>query len=219
MGRIDIICSHLPAADVFADVGCDHGYCTQYMLHNGLCRTAYISDISAESLKKAETLLSREVKEGRCIPVVADGLQGVASCDLVLIAGMGGEEIVHILKEGYLPKKFVLQPMKNTEKVRRYLVEQGARITKDFTFEDGKFYDLIVGECAEEGDSYTDWEYKFGRDNLLSPSPAFLKWVKREKGKLDSRLLAPAMRRESREELRQKRYELEVILDALEGDV
>ena len=219
MGRIDIICSHLPPADVFADVGCDHGYCTQYMLQNDLCRTAYISDISAESLKKAERLLFKEVAEGRCIPVVCDGLKGIKSCDVVLIAGMGGEEIVHILSESYLPKKFVLQPMKNTEKVRRFLLERGARIIKDYTFEDGKFYDLIAGEVSEEGDSYTDWEYKFGRDNLRSPSPAFLRWVKAEKAKLDMRLLAPAMKRESREELRQKRYELEVILDATEGDV
>ena len=42
MGRIDIICSHLPEADVFADIGCDHGYCTQYMLKNRRCRLAYI---------------------------------------------------------------------------------------------------------------------------------------------------------------------------------
>ena len=60
MGRIDIICSHLPEADVFADIGCDHGYCTQYMLKNRRCRLAYISDISAGSLQKARTLLARE---------------------------------------------------------------------------------------------------------------------------------------------------------------
>ena len=104
MGRIDIICSHLPEADVFADIGCDHGYCTQYMLKNRRCRLAYISDISAGSLQKARTLLAREVEEGRCIPVVADGLDGVKECDLVLIAGMGGEEIVRILERGYLPE-------------------------------------------------------------------------------------------------------------------
>ncbi len=222
MSRIDIICSHLPEADVFADIGCDHGYCTQYMLKNGRCRLAYISDISAGSLQKARTLLRREVEEGRCIPVVADGLDGVKECDLVLIAGMGGEEIVRILERGYLPKKFVLQPMKNSEKVRRFLIGRGCSITLDYTFEDGKFYDLIAGEApSSEGgaDGYTEWELRFGRDNLLSPSPAFLRWVKEERRKLGEHLLSPDMGRESREELRRKRYDLEVILDAIEGDI
>ena len=222
MGRIDIICSHLPEADVFADIGCDHGYCTQYMLKNRRCRLAYISDISAGSLQKARTLLAREVEEGRCIPVVADGLDGVKECDLVLIAGMGGEEIVRILERGYLPKKFVLQPMKNSEKVRRFLIGRGCSITLDYTFEDGKFYDLIAGEAPSSKSAaadYTDWELRFGRDNLRSPSPAFLKWIRGEREKLRERLLSSAMSHESREELRKRQYELEVILDAIEGDV
>lgn len=222
MGRIDIICSHLPEADVFADIGCDHGYCTQYMLKNRRCRLAYISDISAGSLQKARTLLAREVEEGRCIPVVADGLDGVKECDLVLIAGMGGEEIVRILERGYLPEKFVLQPMKNSEKVRRFLTGRGCSITLDYTFEDGKFYDLIAGEAPSSKSvaaDYTDWELRFGRDNLRSPSPAFLKWIRGEREKLRGRLFSPAMSNESREELRKRQYELEVILDAIEGDV
>ena len=222
MGRIDIICSHLPEADVFADIGCDHGYCTQYMLKNRRCRLAYISDISAGSLQKARTLLAREVEEGRCIPVVADGLDGVKECDLVLIAGMGGEEIVRILERGYLPEKFVLQPMKNSEKVRRFLTGRGCSITLDYTFEDGKFYDLIAGEAPSSerlAADYTDWELRFGRDNLRSPSPAFLKWIRGEREKLRERLLSSAMSHKSREELRKRQYELEVILDAIEGDV
>ena len=225
MDRIETICAHLPEADVFADIGCDHGYCTQYMLQNGRCRRAYISDISAGSLQKARTLLRREVEEGRCIPVVADGLDGVKACDLVLIAGMGGEEIVRILERGYLPAKFVLQPMKNSEKVRRFLIGRGCVITRDYTFEDGKFYDLIAGEFpgAADGapspaDDYTEWEFRYGRDNLRSPSSAFIKWAREERRKLKEHLLS-AMRQESREELRRKCYDLEVILDAIEGDV
>ena len=192
---------------------------------NGRCRLAYISDISAGSLQKARTLLSREVEEGRCIPVVADGLDGVGACDLVLIAGMGGEEIVRILERGYLPARFVLQPMKNSEKVRRFLIGRGCVITRDYTFEDGKFYDLIAGEFpgAADGapspaDDYTEWEFRYGRDNLRSPSPAFIKWAREERRKLKEHLLS-AMRQESREELRRKCYDLEVILDAIEGDV
>ena len=115
-GRLREICSRLCKTAVFADIGCDHGYCTQYMLGNGLCEKAYISDISRGSLRKAEILLAEHIRAGRCFPVCADGLEGLPEpCDLVLIAGMGGEEIVRILSSG-IPPRFVLQPMKNSEK-------------------------------------------------------------------------------------------------------
>ena len=106
--------------------------------------------------------------------------------------------------------------------MRRFLTGRGCSITLDYTFEDGKFYDLIAGEAPSSeraAADYTDWELRFGRDNLRSPSPAFLKWIRGEREKLRGRLLSPAMSHESREELRKRQYELEVILDAIEGDV
>ena len=53
--RIDTLCSLLEKTNVFADVGCDHGYCSEYMLKNELCNKAILSDISKGSLQKAET--------------------------------------------------------------------------------------------------------------------------------------------------------------------
>ena len=50
---------------------------------------------------------------GKVTSVCCDGLEKIPrDCDLVLIAGMGGEEIVTILKNGFLPRKLLLQPMK-----------------------------------------------------------------------------------------------------------
>ena len=42
-GRLTELCGELEACRLFADVGCDHGYCTQYMLENDLCRCAQMS--------------------------------------------------------------------------------------------------------------------------------------------------------------------------------
>ena len=113
--RIETLCSLLTAAEIFADVGCDHGYCTEYMLKSGLCKKAVFSDISRGSLKKAETLLAPYIAEGRARAVLGDGLCGVPdTADEVLIAGMGGREIIGILSDkryGFLPSAFVLQPM------------------------------------------------------------------------------------------------------------
>lgn len=214
MDRLSLICAHIPACRVFADIGCDHGYCTAYVLEKGLCERAYVSDISAACLKKAETLLAAEIAAGRCVPVCADGLDGVKDADCVLIAGMGGEEIVRILSRAPLPERFILQPMHNVEKVRRHLLARGAHIEEDFTFEDGKFYDLIVGSAAG-GDVYSDFEYRYGRDNLKAPSAAFLRKVRKDADVLRE-ALAAGVRGEQREALREKLHELEAISDAIE---
>lgn len=218
--RIRVLCSHLHKTEIFADVGCDHGYCSQYMLKNGLCETAYISDISKGSLSKAEKLLVGEILVGKCIPVVCDGMKGLPkNCSLVLIAGLGGEEIVRILSEGYLPPRFVLQPMKNAERVRAFLVERGCRITDDYTFSsEGKFYDLIAGSNAG-GSVYSDWELAFGRDNLKNLPRAFLEKIKTEEEKLRAYLNCDKMSGESRDALRRRLYDMEVITDAVEGDL
>ena len=178
MTRIETLCSLLERADTFADVGCDHGYCAAYMLTNGLCREAVISDVSRASLAKAERLLAARIEEGSCRANCADGLTGIAEdTSLVLIAGMGGMEIIGILERGFLPKRFVFQPMKNTEALRRYLVGRGAKIERDFTFYDGKYYDAIKGSRAG-GSSYTEAEFRFGRDNLRERPADFLRYLR-----------------------------------------
>ncbi len=214
--RIAHICSLLGRTEVFADIGCDHGYMTEYMLRHGLCGRAYISDISAESLKKAEGRLARYIAEGKCIPVVADGLDGLPEpCTFVLIAGLGGEEIVRILRRASVPPRFLFQPMKNAEKLRRYLVEQGAKLERDYTFSEGstrrKYYDLILGS-ADGGDVYTEREFRYGRDNLNGNSPyPFLFQAKEELEKAKARL-ALAQRTESRGALAAKIAELEEVI-------
>ncbi|MBR7186860.1 MAG: SAM-dependent methyltransferase [Clostridia bacterium] len=218
--RLEIICSHLFSCNVFADIGCDHGYCTQFMFRKALCKKAYISDISAGSLQKAAHLLEKEVKEGSCIPIVANGLEGIPEpCDLALIAGMGGEEIISILEKFPLPEAFVLQPMKNSEKVRSFLIGRGASIDRDYTFEDGgKFYDLIVGR-AVGGDEYDAFELRYGRDNLKSPTQAFLNKLRHDQKNYRTALSAPNLSGARREDVLKKLYESEVITDAIENDL
>lgn len=213
--RIEILCSLLTEAETFADIGCDHGYCTEYMLKNGLCKKAIFSDISKGSLLKAEKLLAVYVKEKKATPVLGDGFYGVdKSVDEVLIAGMGGAEIISILsdeKYGFIPKRFVFQPMHDAEELRRYLLANGAYIERDFTFEDNKFYDCIVGGKETQTRKtlpYTDEEYEFGRENLQTQPLAFVNRTKKQIRNIDKYLTAP-LNESSKAELldRQKRLQ------------
>lgn len=215
--RIDTLCSLLKKADVFADVGCDHGYCSEYMLKNGLCNKAILSDISKGSLQKAETLLSEYVKEGRAVSVLGDGFYGIGKdVDEVLIAGMGGSEIVSILsdgKYGFMPKRFVFQPMHDSEKLRRYILENGGYIERDFTFEDGKFYDVIVGGRGGNTPPYSLEEYEFGRENLREYPAAFVKRIKKLLKNVETYLKNPALQEESKAELLARKERLQGVLD------
>ena len=217
--RIDILCSLLTKVDTFADVGCDHGYCSEYMLKNGLCEKAILSDISKGSLQKAERLLAEYIKRGKATSVLGNGFYGVpANTELVLIAGMGGSEIVDILSDkryGFMPEKFVFQPMHDSEKLRRYIVKNGGTIEKDFTFEDGKFYDVICGgRVKREGQvrAYSDLDYEFGWDNLREMPTAFTDKIKKQIQSLGKYLAQPNLQEESRKELDSRRNKLQGIL-------
>ena len=198
--RLQIILDNILPCKVFADIGCDHGYITKGVLDSKKCERAYFSDISKECLKKAKTLLEEYESGGEAKGVQGNGFENIDYCDFALIAGMGGEEIISILENSlFLPNKLLLQPMKNVDKLRVYLVEKGYKILKDFCFEDGKFYDLIL--CEQGKDSLTEEEIIFGRSNLVLPySKDFLKRLTLEKQTLNT-LLEKELPKSRKEEI------------------
>ena len=217
--RIDTLCSLLEKSESFADVGCDHGYCSEYVLKNGLCDKVIFSDVSRGSLAKAEKLLADYVEEGRAVGVLGDGFFGVPKdTRQVLIAGMGGSEIISILsdkKHGFLPSRFVFQPMHDQEKLRRYILENGGYIERDFTFEDVKYYDVVVGGKREEGvekQAYTDAEYEFGKDNLRDMGEAFVERTKRLLKDIDRYLSRENLQEESKADLERRKARLQGVL-------
>ncbi len=187
--RQKVIISHLTPCNVFGDVGCDHGVMTEAALSLGLAKRAVYSDVSPLCLKKAQALLAPfgDMATG----VVADGIVSAhADCDQVLIAGMGGMEIIKILQTAYaLPFRLVLQPMKDEERVRRALHALSYRITKDTLFAaEGKYYYLITAERGEGTDAYSEREYRYGRDVLKEFYPVFMRILTERKEILQAAL-------------------------------
>ena len=179
--RISALVRELAPCASLADVGCDHGYCTLAALESGICDRAVISDVSPRSLQKAERLLAPYIAAGRVRSVCCDGLGGIpADTEQVLIAGMGGEQIVSILAAGFSPPRLVLQPMKNTPEVRAFLIGRGYNIAHDYTlFLGRKYYDILRADrCAPR--AYSAQDVRFGYDNLKTPSPAFMRWLASE---------------------------------------
>ena len=208
--RFNILLSLIPVCRVFADVGCDHGYMSYEMLKNRKCDRVIVSDISAECLKKAETLL-QETFPDKFTAVVSDGFENVGNCDCALIAGMGGDTISDILAAaaGRLPEYLVLQPMKNSQRVRRDLVSLGYEILRDYTFRDGKFYDVILAKKGGN-ETYTADDYAYGRDNLTEKGEDFIALVN---SRIDELKEAKEKASEtSRKEIEKRITELEKII-------
>ena len=175
--RLNKIFELLPECEVFADIGCDHGYIAKAMLDSAKAKKVVIADISAKCLMKAEQLLKTELDTGKAESVVSNGFEKVKDCDLALIAGMGGEEIVGIISWAkILPQKLVLQPMKNADKVRTCAVKLGYKIERDYVFKSSKkFYDIML--LVKGQDQLSDEEIEFGRTNLLERPKAFIEML------------------------------------------
>lgn len=206
--RTERLLSLLTPCERLADVGCDHGHFAKGALSFGLCREAILTDISAKCLRKAEVLLAEEIKKGVARCVCTDGLTGVdEKIDAVVIAGMGGAEIVKILSESVKrvsPQTILLQPMKNASACRAFLTANGYRITVDEVFWQGKkYYDILVATPGTE-EPYSADELEFGRQNLKEKGQAFIKRVNREADELSAALLSPTVSAESAEALNER---------------
>ena len=99
--------------------------------------------------------------------------------------------------------------MKNADKLRKVLVGLGYKIIKDFTFQDGKFYDLIV--CDKGEDKLSDEEILFGRTNLIEKPQAFKDKLKKEIDSIDG-YLKRALSEETREQFQNRKKVLEKLI-------
>ena len=207
--RLNKIFQEISPCKVFADIGCDHGYIAKKMITEKLCKKVIVSDISEKCLQKAKTLLSYELISKKAVAVVSDGFTSVPNCDQALIAGMGGEEIIHILKSAKkLPKRIVVQPMKNADKVRSCIVNVGYKIEKDFVFYSAKqFYTLIIAKKGK--DCLTEEEILFGRTNMMNRPIDFQNMIKEKIEKLENFLCSENISSESKSEILNKIKRLE----------
>ena len=207
--RLQIIFNEIPNCEVFADIGCDHGYIANAMIRSGKAQKVIISDISAKCLLKAEQLLGQFIKDGKAQSVVSNGFEKVGYCDVALIAGMGGEEICDIITNAKsLPDKLVLQPMKNPDKVRVLAINSGYKIQKDYMFKSsGKFYDFIILEKGQ--DFLTEEEIEFGRDNIKNKGQAFKEFLAQKISRLNSYLECQNLSDEDRQSMVKNKEKLE----------
>lgn len=145
---------------VLADVGTDHGHVPIFLVERGIVPQAIAMDLREGPLSHAKENIEICGLEDKIETRLSDGVAALQpqEADSIVIAGMGGELVVHILSDGKEVCKaageVILQPQSELEKVRCYLRENGYIIQQeDIVCEDGKFYPMMRAVQAEFRDS------------------------------------------------------------------
>ena len=149
--RLSTIAGFIAEGSDVADIGTGHGHLPVYLAQNGLARRIFASDISAESLEAARVISVKYGVEDRIEFIAAPGLTGLreSDADTIVLSGMGGETISHILADAPWTKRsgvrLILQPQTKTGKLCFWLREHGYTV-KDagLTSDKGRFYTVIL---------------------------------------------------------------------------
>ena len=176
--------------NVLADIGCDHGKVTVCALIEGKVKKAIACDISQKSLDKAVDLAKTyglENIEFRC----GDGLKPISNSevDCVVIAGMGGKEIMSILS--VIPQRierFVLVAHKNTIELRQFLANKNLYIDKDHVVEQGgKFYNVIVAIAhSQRNNELSEKQLYLGKNTITNKDFAlYIEKLRDKKSRLE----------------------------------
>lgn len=165
--RLELICNLVKGKNI-ADVGCDHGKLTLELFNKNVIDFAYVSDISQNSLNKAINLLNKNNCKFKAI--CCDGLQGYEenNIDECIIAGMGGYEIMQIIKNAkvYIPS-FILAPQHDNIELKKFLIENNFQIIFDIIILDkGKFYNIIKCNKTNKICKLSEFDLYFGKDNF-----------------------------------------------------
>lgn len=224
-GRLSAAMALAEDAQVFADIGADHGRLSAVMLLGG-ARHALVADVSAAALEKARKRLHALGLDSRATFAVADGLAALDALkqppDTVFVLGMGGETIRGILRRGYARlggAALILGAQTDLPMVRSTVCEVGYRIRREvIASAGGRDYVLMrcTPACADEA-VYTERECMLGPGLLLAPSPEWLRVLERRKRLLEQETTAmqTAGLEKDRERLAMNRRELVYVAEQL----
>ena len=130
-----------------ADVGCDHGYVSIYLVQNGISDSAIAMDVRKGPLAMAENNIREYSLEKAIQTRLSDGLTELNEneADSLVIAGMGGKLMISILEKKDIARlgirTAVLQPQSDICLFREYLRNKGFVIIDErIILDDGKYY-------------------------------------------------------------------------------
>lgn len=172
--------------DRVADIGCDHGYLSIYLLENSIARFCIAADINEGPLQSAQRNAEKYGVAHRMDFFLSDGAESIPrEFDTLVCAGMGADTMIHILEQAPWLRssqyRMILQCQTKTHLLRRYLSENGWQIQDETVLKDGKFLYTVMEVIWSPGFPLTAGEWYFPpviQEKHPTPqSAAYYHWV------------------------------------------
>ena len=167
-----------------ADIGADHGLLEQYI-------ALTLKDYHILAIENKEGPLDALRKAADCLKNVeishSDGMNQVSEkYDTVVLAGMGGDNIVNILSKNPSKlesvKHIIVDAHSFIPKVRKFLIDSGFDIDQEkIIYEYGVYYIIISFKKNTKQNSYSNNQIEFGYN--LSKDPLYPEYKKYTLGK------------------------------------
>ena len=163
--RLEMVASFVKEGSNLADIGTDHGYIPIALAERGQVKRAIAMDVRSGPLERAKEHIKLHRLEDRIETRLSDGTKMLepGEADTVVISGMGGDLVIHILEEGRFlwdsVSQWVLSPQSELDKVRRFLEGNGfVTVREDMVEEDGKYYTVmdVVWQAPPFGEKCAD---------------------------------------------------------------
>lgn len=151
-----------------ADIGTDHGYVPIYLIKENKVPYAYAMDINEGPIRSAIANVENEGFEDKIEVIQSNGMEKLRDgmAQSVVIAGMGGELIVEILKNSPVIntiEELILSPHRDNDIVRKYLHSINWKISEEKMLIDGGKYYTIIKAVPGVEQPYSSIEYEYGK--------------------------------------------------------
>lgn len=189
--RLKTIAAQINNQETFVDVGSDHAYLPCYICKYSPDTYAIAGEVQHGPYENAKKTVKKYGLEKQIKVRLGDGLSILKKQDqvnTVIIAGMGGQLITNILKNGETKldsvNKLILQPNTDEHLVREYLYQSEFNLQNELIICDNMIiYEVLVAVKAGE-DNYSsaltlEKQMLFGPILLQEKSALFIeKWGK-----------------------------------------
>ena len=171
--RLQAVVDLLDCHERVADIGCDHGFVSIYLIESKKASWCLAMDVNKGPLecarehvieKRLSTYIETRLSDGATEIRFINDEPGNKKLEVeaALIAGMGGKLMIQIIQDSLNKfqsmEEFVLQPQSEIARVRQFVRKIGYHIAKeDMILEDGKYYPMMK---VVRGEYRTDFETK-----------------------------------------------------------
>ena len=187
--RMQMVAGMVSKGNVTADIGCDHGFVSIYLIEQEICPRVIAMDVNEGPLLRAKEHIAQRGLESSIDVRLSDGIDKLQDGEVesIIIAGMGGRLVMKILSSHmdrvkHL-KEIILQPQSELHFVRQFLSENNLHIVQeDMVEEAGKYYPCIKAVYSEgKKEAYTDVENWYGPLLLNQKHPVLYDYLQKEK--------------------------------------